>query len=526
MSTDKSFAERSKKACIPIGAAYDREDLNRSAVEQAIMPNDRLMAESPMIWFPLKEGHVLMVAGAGSAKSTGFASPVLLSYQGPMIVNDAPGELYARCSRRRRELGQKVFRFTDDPLTTSTFNPCEDIAEAIDQCDGSDDAIVRVFSKALLKGSMMSTWFENPTGNGGGGGGSNKFFEDNAAGLIKAIFAMLVSFKLCPPDDVAAKDEMDQLLETRLIGQDVGPAEVDKLKRDLMTRPDPDLKGVYQVLSLGADSVQAWLSVPAAKLLGNDYLAVELAQLKNTYAGMDKRTFNSVHSTAHSSMMLMGQTSVREAFAGSREAHGDRYFSLEDFRTGKWTIFNGVLTKIPQVDLGILRVLFFGIGGWILDRDPFPLKPVLMLDEAHLIERCPWLIQQIAYARKYLSLILIYQDHGQIQTYWGSSKPTLYGNCALQLYSGISDHEAAKFVSDLVGTSTIEERSISHSNGSPSQSSSLKERKELPIDEVLSLNKRDLQVAVMPPLHCAIIGKLFYRNRREFDGLWDRTAFD
>ena len=62
-----------------------------------------------------KDGHILVVGGAGSGKTSCVAIPSLLAWREPVFCIDIKGELYEHT--RRKRLNSKVF----DPLSDSTY---------------------------------------------------------------------------------------------------------------------------------------------------------------------------------------------------------------------------------------------------------------------------------------------------------------------------------------------------------------------------------------------------------------------
>ncbi|MGK7296029.1 MAG: type IV secretory system conjugative DNA transfer family protein, partial [Candidatus Wenzhouxiangella sp. M2_3B_020] len=61
------------------------------------------------------EGHLMTIAPTGTGKGRSAIIPTLLSYPGPVIVIDPKGENYQVTARRRREMGQRVFKL--DPFS-------------------------------------------------------------------------------------------------------------------------------------------------------------------------------------------------------------------------------------------------------------------------------------------------------------------------------------------------------------------------------------------------------------------------
>ena len=71
--------------------------------------------------------HVLVAAPTGSGKGVGVVVPTLLTYPGSVIVLDLKGENYRLTSRRRRAMGDRVYRFSpySDDRRTHRYNPLE-----------------------------------------------------------------------------------------------------------------------------------------------------------------------------------------------------------------------------------------------------------------------------------------------------------------------------------------------------------------------------------------------------------------
>lgn len=93
------------------------------------------------------DGHLMTIAPTGAGKGRSVIIPTLLSYVGPVIVIDPKGENYEVTARRRREMGQQVFRLDPFGLTggshcfnaLDTFDP--DGLEAYDSTMGLAELI-------------------------------------------------------------------------------------------------------------------------------------------------------------------------------------------------------------------------------------------------------------------------------------------------------------------------------------------------------------------------------------------------
>lgn len=76
--------------------------------------------------------HSLIAAPTGSGKGVGVVIPTLLTWPGSILCLDVKGENFRATSRRRRDLGDRVFKFSpyDDAGRTHRFNPLDFVSQA------------------------------------------------------------------------------------------------------------------------------------------------------------------------------------------------------------------------------------------------------------------------------------------------------------------------------------------------------------------------------------------------------------
>jgi len=76
--------------------------------------------------------HSLIAAPTGSGKGVGVVIPTLLTYPGSVICLDVKGENFRATARRRRAMGDRVFKFSpyDDAGRTHRFNPLDFVSLA------------------------------------------------------------------------------------------------------------------------------------------------------------------------------------------------------------------------------------------------------------------------------------------------------------------------------------------------------------------------------------------------------------
>jgi type IV secretion system protein VirD4 len=71
-----------------------------------------------------REGSVITIAPPGSGKTQCHVFPTLLTWNGPAVVLDVKGEIYAGTSKWRKENVGPVFKFSPlDPSTSASWNP-------------------------------------------------------------------------------------------------------------------------------------------------------------------------------------------------------------------------------------------------------------------------------------------------------------------------------------------------------------------------------------------------------------------
>jgi type IV secretion system protein VirD4 len=76
--------------------------------------------------------HSLVAAPTGAGKGVGIVIPTLLTYSGSTVVLDVKGENHARTARRRRQLGDRVFKFAPyaKDRRSHRYNPFDEVAAA------------------------------------------------------------------------------------------------------------------------------------------------------------------------------------------------------------------------------------------------------------------------------------------------------------------------------------------------------------------------------------------------------------
>jgi len=108
-------------------------------------------------------GHVLTAAPTRSGKGTTAVIPNLLTYRGPVVVNDIKGENFEIAGRRRERMGQEVFRFAPFDENTCRWNPMDRVSEFPDI--GREDAALLADMLLIPTGGAEATYFEDRARN-------------------------------------------------------------------------------------------------------------------------------------------------------------------------------------------------------------------------------------------------------------------------------------------------------------------------------------------------------------------------
>ena len=121
----------------------------------------------------LGEAPVAIIAPTGSGKGRDFIIPNILHHNGPLIVTDPKGELYAVTGRHRSKMGQ-VAALRPFGGRIDTLNPFDYFS-----LPGS-----RLETDAEMFANYLSVGHEF---------GSEPFWSDSATGLIAGLIACMVS---------------------------------------------------------------------------------------------------------------------------------------------------------------------------------------------------------------------------------------------------------------------------------------------------------------------------------------------
>lgn len=423
-------------------------------------------------------GHVLTCAPTGSGKGIGAVVPTLLEYPGSIFCLDIKGENYAITARARRTLGHTVHLVDPFGVTgalASAFNPLDVLdltnADVVGQAAALVDMLVVV---------------------GASQDDSSAHFNDSAKDLIKGLLVYAKSL----PDPAR-----------RTLGE----------VRRLLTLP----------LSAPPDSGRETLASHLADMSGNDALAFGIpARAANAFTSKEPKEASGVLSTAQRHTSFLDDPRIVEALSRSD-------FNLADLKRTPMTVYVVMPPDRLAAQARFMRALVgAALSAITATSDKPKFNTLFLLDEFAQLGRMPAIEDAISLVRGYGARFWLFvQDLSQLKGVYPKWQ-TFLANSAKQFY-GTSDFETAKYVSDMLGQTTIQFRTVGDSStsalqggGSSGTSSSqqLTGRSLLTPDEVMRHGPMRPVVLIQgePPYN---LDRLNYLVDHEYSGLADANPF-
>lgn len=424
-------------------------------------------------------GHVLTCAPTGSGKGIGAVIPTLLEYPGSALVLDLKGENYAVTARARRAMGHTVYLV--DPFgvisggQSAAFNPLAVLDLANPDVVGQASALVDTL---VIAGANQDD--------------NSAHFNDSAKELIKGLLVYVAS--LTDP-------------ARRTLGE----------MRRLLTLP----------LATPPDSGRESLLSHLADMSADPELAFGIpARCANGFLSKDSKEASGVHSTALRHTAFLDDPRIVAALSRSD-------FQLADLKRQAMTVYVVMPPDRLAAQSRFMRALVGAALSAITATSDKPQFNVLfLLDEFAQLGRMQAIEDAISLVRGYGARFwLLVQDLSQLKGVYPKWQ-TFLANSAKQFF-GTADFETAKYVSDMLGQTTIEFRTVGDSSsaslqggGSSGTSSSqqLAARSLLTPDEVMRQGAMRPIVLVQGERPYSL-ERINYLADREYAGLADPNPF-
>lgn len=423
-------------------------------------------------------GHVLTCAPTGSGKGIGAVIPTLLEYPGSVVCLDIKGENYAVTARARRTLGQSVFLVDPFGVTggqASAFNPLDMLDLANPDVVGQASALVETL---VVTGTNQDD--------------SSAHFNDSAKDLIKGLIVYAKSL----PDPAS-----------RSLGE----------VRRLLTLP----------LAVPANTGRESLADHLADMSASDALAFGIpARAANAFMSKDAKEASGVLSTAQRHTAFLDDPRIVTALA-----HSD--FSFADLKRRPMTVYVVMPPDRLAAQTRFMRALVGAALSAITATSDTPqFNTLFLLDEFAQLGRLQAIEDAISLVRGYGARFWLFvQDLSQLKGVYPKWQ-TFLANSAKQFY-GTADFETAKYVSDMLGQTTIEFRTAGDSSSTSLQgggssgtstNQQLAARSLLTTDEVMRQGPTRPIVLIQGERPYSL-DRLNYLNDPEYAGAADSNPF-
>ncbi len=359
-------------------------------------------------------GHVLTCAPTGSGKGIGAVIPTLLEYPGSVLCLDIKGENYAVTARARRALGQSVYLVDPFGVTggqASAFNPLDVLDLTSPDVVGQASALVEML---VVTGSNQDD--------------NSAHFNDSAKELIKGLIVYAKSL----PDPAR-----------RTLGE----------VRRLLTLP----------LSIPPNSGRESLADHLADMSATDILAFGIpARAANAFLSKEAKEASAVLSTAQRHTAFLDDPRIVSALSCSD-------FSFADLKRRSMTVYVVMPPDRLAAQTRFMRALVgAALSAITATSDKPQFNTLFLLDEFAQLGRLQAIEDAISLVRGYGARFWLFvQDLSQLKGVYPKWQ-TFLANSAKQFY-GTADYETAKYVSDMLGQTTIEFRTLGDSSSTSLQ---------------------------------------------------------
>lgn len=428
------------------------------------------------------DGHIITVAPTRSGKGVGLVIPNLLHYPGSTLVIDPKGENYAITAEYRRKM------FRQEIVCLDPFHVMTTETDSINPLDNLVD----------YRKSPATYLTQNPE------------LGDIAANIAEAMIVRDPGAK-DPHWDDKARTLLRGFILAVICGK--GPRRLRHLSevRELLAQQFSVITGfISKAMCDDYFSVGGMLS-----RAGNEILSTGSEELKSIISNALKHTEFLDSSLACKSL-------------GNMNDGGEGTYDLADLKSMGGVSIYMIIPPQHLVRYSRMIRLWITMAMAAMTRSsqkPADGCPVLfMLDEMAQLGSLPMMKQAVSLLAGYgMSIWMIWQDLSQLKALYEHDWPTFLANAKIQQFFGINDHETAKYISEMLGSATITNKSISSSksgkftdivkNKSESESYSEIARNLLNPDEVRRLNREAVLTFVqgIPPILAERI--TYYKDR-------------
>ena len=414
LATHGSAAWATLRDAIGFGRLFDRGMVSADSYGFALgrFPNTPTSLD-PRLRFM---GHVLTCAPTGSGKGIGAVIPTLLEYPGSILCLDIKGENYSVTAGARRAMGHSVHLV--DPFCVvgpgARFNPLDVL------CLDNPDLVGQV--SALVETLVVVSGEQSD---------NSAHFNDTTKDLLRG----LIVYAKCQPEP-----------GRRTLGE----------VRRMLTLP----------LTAPPDSGRESLADHLADMASDPALAFGIpARAANGFLSKDSKEASGVHSTALRHTAFLDDPRIATALSASD-------FSFTDLKRRPMTVYVVMPPDRLASQTRFMRALVGAALSAITATSERPqYNALFLLDEFAQLGRMPAIEDAISLVRGYGARFWLFvQDLSQLKGVYPKWQ-TFLANSAKQFF-GTADFETAKYVSDMLGQTTVEFRTLGDTSSASLQGGS------------------------------------------------------
>ncbi|MDX8128016.1 type IV secretory system conjugative DNA transfer family protein [Methylomonas sp. OY6] len=395
--------------------------------------------------------HLLTVGKTQAGKSSGQLMPTLLNYEGGCLINDPKGELCRKSSGcRTLELGHAAYRFDPELEDSNVYNPLSSIRTKLDVCFENMTLSQQASEQddALFLAEMLIT----PSGDTG-----DVFWETLAHSILAGVLLYVATSKITEFDQDMTLDTLDTL--------DTDEMEEVRLKNLVCVRE----RSMYEVVRLLFVEPKAFSIFLKQMLKSTRPLVQNSAAIFMRLEAGEGKIAQSVFAMYVSQLSIWKSSRIRNATYKKPPAEDvsqaiKNDFEFTDLANGYTTIYINYEPDLSDTR-SVLRVLI-GIAMRQLKQHNKHLMnnparhnrpPVLfLLDEFSTLGYMRPIEEALSFIAGYnVRFWFFVQDICQLKQHYPKSWTTFFSNTGTQCYYGINEIETAKFISEMLGNTTV-----------------------------------------------------------------------
>lgn len=381
------------------------------------------------------DGHILVLGGAGTGKSSCIAIPTLLTWRGPIFAIDIKGELTRgwKCYQQNAERSYKVFEFSC-AADSCRYDPFYFLRES-DPNDLVQNA--REIAQAIIP---IQADMREP------------FWSQAAQNVLTAVILY-----------VCGK-------EAQVVDPDTGE------------KTGEVLRGTFNDAMELIQSKPIWELIDEIGKSKNEAAIMHINQFREIMEPEDNKMLTGIAAELSNRIMIFATDNrIKTAFTPDTEVDLLRWEDLEN---------TSVFMRIPEDKLGqwdgaialmliqLIRTLERRPDRYSPEAIDRSLQPVLLLlDEFPRLGKMDVIQNAVSTLRsKGVTICLIMQSLAQLdKTYGREIRRIILDNCQYKAILGVTDPDSQKTISDMIGSIFVKNGSVSHtdsiSDGSSSGSS-------------------------------------------------------